>query len=682
MERSFRTICSYCHTSCGLVVKVSDGKIVKVQGDPDHPASKGYHCKKAEAAISVIYHPDRLKTPLMKAKGGFKRVTWDEALAFAADKLISIKDQYGAKTLVRAMGAPFTYECRDGFAQFLAAYGSTRTTGVRHLCATPREMGITGVLGGRIEQDYRGTKLAIFWGANVIAVNRYSVHSALADFPRTISNVKKGGGKIVVIDPVRSESVRFADEWIPLRLGTDLALALAMIHVIIQDEIYDREFVQDYTLGFDQLKNHVIKYTPEWAAKHTGLSPETIRNLAREYAKSTPGVILDGNGLDMHAQGVEACRAIAMLQALTGNVDRPGSNVFMPWSKQSAVPTFQPAKDPGEKTPYPLFPDYPYQVVMDSLLSEREDRPRAMIVTTSNPALVLANSQRTRQAMGRLELLIVHDHFMTATAEMADLVLPDAAGFERNGYRAFASADGCFFAFRRKIIEPLGECRPVFEVEYCLAEKMGMAKDYPFRNNEEWIDFKVKPSGISMHDLEEKQIVYTTPPVRYEKFKTQKLGTPSGKVEFFSERFQKAGYDPMPTFRERKDDPGLKGRFPLDGTCRKPGIYTHTQFRNIPGLSKRQPMPFAWIHPMDASARGIENGSWVEVESPHGKIALEARTEEKAPQGVVVVDFGWGNPWDKGANVNVLTDDQDRDPISNGTSNRLFRCEVRKKKKV
>ena len=682
MEQKLRTICSFCHTCCGMAVTVKDGEITKVSGDLDHPASKGYLCKKAEAAIPLLYHEDRVRTPLMKTKGGFRKVSWDEALDFAADKLISLRDKYGPKTLARAAGAPYTYEGRDGFAQLLAVFGSNINTGVGHLCSRPRQLGITSVLGERIETDYEGTKLAVFWGGNVVAMNRYSVHSATPNFSQTISRIKKGGGKVVVIDPIKSESAVYADEWIPVRLGTDLALALGMIHVIIRDELYDREFVKSYTLGFDRLKNHVGACTPEWAAKITGVSSEKIQILARRYATERPGVIYDGNGLDMHTQCVETCRAIAILQALTGNVDRRGSNVFMPWSKQNAVPTIQPPKDPKEKGQYPLFLDYPHPVVVDMLLSDREDRPRAMIVTNSNPALVLANSKKTREALKRLELLIVNDHFITATAELAHLILPDVTGFERNSYRAFSSPDGCFFAFRRKIIEPLWECRPVFQVEYALAEKMGLEKDYPFRNNEEWVDFMVKPSGISISDLREKQIVYTTPPVQYEKFKTKGFGTPSGKVEFFSEKYQKAGYDLMPTFRERKEDPVIREKFPLDGTSRKPGTYSHTKYRNIPEVSSYQPLPFIWMHPEDAKMRGIVNGSWVEVESPMGRIELEAKIEEKAAVGVVIVDFGWGNPWDKVANINCLTDDQDRDPISSGTSNRLFPCQVREREKT
>lgn len=686
MDQSFRTICSYCHTSCGMVVQVEDGRIVKVKGDPDNPSSRGYLCKRGlYGNIPIVYHKERLKMPLLRTAKGFEEVSWDEALGFAAEKLLSLREKYGPKILVRAAGAPYTYEGRDAFSQLLGVFGSNLNTGVGHLCSRPRQLGVSSVFGAITEPDFNGTKLAIFWAANVTEANRYTRHAAAPNFSQTIPMIRSGGGKVVVIDPIRSESAALADEWIPLRLGTDLALALAMIHVIIDEDLSDRAFVKNYTVGFEDLKKHIVKFTPEWAAGITGLSSEKIRNFARQYASAKPAVLLDGNGLDMHTQCVETCRALGMLIALTGNLDRPGGNVFMPWSKQNVVPTITPPKDPTEKKPYPLFMDYPFPVIIDSILSNEENRPRAMIVTNSNPALVLANSKTACAALEKLDLLIVHDIFMTATAKLAHLVIPDATSLERYGYRGFTSTAGCFFALRRKVIEPLYQSRPSFEVEYLLAKKMGMEEHYPFRNNEEWIDFMVKPSGTSFADMKEKGIVYTTPPVEYEKFKTQKLLTPSGKIEFFSEKFQKAGYDPMPTFKERKEEKALREKFPLNGTSRKPGIYSHTKHRNIPEVSVFQPEPFVWVHPQDARQRGIENRSWAEVESPMGKIELEARVEEagliETPPGVVVVDFGWGNPWDGAANINFLTNDRDRDPISSGTSNRLFPCEVRKKER-
>jgi len=670
-----------------MIAQVEDGKIVKIKGDPDNPSSRGYLCKRGlDGNIPIVYHKERLKTPLLKTKKGFERVSWDEALEFAADKLLSLHEKYGQKILVRETGAPYTYEGRDAFLQLLGVLGSNLNTSVGHLCSRPRQLGVSSVFGEIAEPDYSGTKLAILWGANVTEANRYTRQAATQNFSKTIPMIRARGGKVVVIDPVRSESAAAADEWIPVRLGTDLALALSMIHVIIGEELYDWEFVQNHTIGFEELKKHIVKYTPEWAAGITGLSSKKIQNFARQYATEKPAVLYDGNGLDMHTQVVETCRALGILIALTGNLDRRGGNVFMPWSKQNAVPTVALPEDPPEKKPYPLFMDYPFPVIIDSILSNEENRPRAMIVTNSNPALVLANAKMTRAALEKLDLLIVHDLFLTATAELAHLVLPDATGLERYGYRAFSSPGGCFFALRRKVIEPLHESRPSFEVEYALAQRMGLEKHYPFKNNEEWIDFMVKPSGITFADMKEKEIVYTTPPVEYEKFKTKKLLTPSGKVEFFSERFQKAGYDPMPAYMERKEERAIREKFPLNGTSRKPGIYSHTKFRNIPEVSKVQPKPFVWMHPQDARQRGIENGSWTEVESPLGKIELEARVVEEAgpietPLGVVVIDFGWGNPWDGTANINLLTNDKDRDRISSATSNRLFPCEVRKKER-
>ena len=682
MNQSVRTICSYCHANCGMVVQVENGKMTRVKGDPDNPSSRGYLCKQGlYGNIPIVYHKERLKAPLLRTAKGFQKVSWEEALGFAADKLLSLREKYGSNVLVRETGAPYTYEGRDAFLQLLGIFGSHLNTSVGHLCSRPRQLGVSSVIGEIGEADYVGTKIAIFWGANVTEANRYTRHSATPNFSKTIPMIRAGGGKVVVVDPVRSESAAISDEWIAPRVGTDLALALAMMHVIIEEELYDMEFVQNYTLGFDDLKRHVTKYTPEWAAGITGLSSEKVRDFAREYATEKPAIIYDGNGLDMQTQVVETCRALAMLTGLTGNLDRKGANVFMPWSKQNAVPTVKPPKDPAEKKRYPLFMDYPLPAIIDSILSGEENRPRAMIVTNSNPALSCANPTIMREGLEKLDLLIVHDLFMTATAEMAHLVIPDAAGLERYGYRAFSSAEGCFFTLRRKVIDPLHECRANFEVEYALAEKMGLEKHYPFKNNEEWIDFMVKPSGTSFADMREKQVVYTTPPVEYEKFKTKKLLTPSGKVEFFSERYQKAGYDPIPTYKEKKEEKAIRQKFPLDGTSRKPGVYNHTKFRNVEEVSRFQPLPFVWMHAEDARKRGVENGAWVEVESPYGRIELEARIDEKAPPGVGVVDFGWGNPWDKAANINALVGDADRDPICCATSNRYFPCEVRRKNK-
>ena len=528
--------------------------MTKVKGDPDHPSSRGYLCKQGlYGNIPIVYHKERLEAPLLKTAKGFQKVSWEEALGFAADKLLSLREKYGSNVLVRETGAPYTYEGRDAFLQLLGAFGSHLNTSVGHLCSRPRQLGVSSVIGEIGEADYIGTKLAIFWGANVTEANRYTRHSATPNFSKTMPMIRAGGGKVVVIDPVRSESAAIADEWIAPKVGTDLALALAMMHVIIEEELYDMEFVQNYTLGFDDLKRHVKKYTPEWAGGITGLSSEKIRNFAREYATEKPAIIYDGNGLDMQTQVVETCRALAMLVGLTGNLDRKGANVFMPWSKQNAAHGKTSEGPCGEEALSSLHGlssprDYRFHPFRE------ETRPRAMIVTNSNPVLSCANPTIMREGLGKLDLLIVHDLFLTATAEIAHLVLPDAAGLERYGYRAFSSAEGCFFTLRRKVIDPLHECRQNFEVEYALAEKMGLEKHYPFKNNEEWIDFMVKPSGISFADMKEKQIVYTTPPVEYEKFKTKKLLTPSGKVEFFSERYQKAGYDPIPTYKEKPEE--------------------------------------------------------------------------------------------------------------------------------
>jgi anaerobic selenocysteine-containing dehydrogenase len=306
-----------------------------------------------------------------------------------------------------------------------------------------------------------------------------------------------------------------------------------------------------------------------------------------------------------------------------------------------------------------------------------------MIVHHSNPVLVQANERRTRQALEKMDFMMVTEIFPTATSEMADLVLPVASDFETFGYRAYSSVEGGFIALARPITAPVGEARCVFEVEYELAERMGLHLDYPFHDAVSWITFMIKPSGVTFERLDQEQIVYATPPVQYRKYVSRGFKTPSGKVEFYSQRFEAGGYSPIPSFTEPAGQPLIRTAlaekgFPLLGTSRRPSSFVHTKLKNLKTLSKAYPEPFVWVHPVDASHRGITDGDHVEVISSQGKIAVRAKLTEDTKPGLIWIDFGWGNPTDRRASINVLTNDVYFDPVSGGTPNRLFACEVKK----
>ncbi|MEJ2099740.1 MAG: molybdopterin-dependent oxidoreductase [Desulfobacterales bacterium] len=684
-KKTYRSICQFCHSNCGIIVHRSANGTTDVEGDPEHPMNRGRCCPKVAAIPEVIGSKDRLKVPLRKTSKGFEEISWEKALDFAADRLGEIRDRFGPLSLVRCGGAPVSYQCRDGFLEFMGAFGSPNFTGAANLCMVPRMTAFMAVTGGiRAEPDYDNTRLVLFWGSDPLTSERYGSYAAYNGMQQIIPRLKKRGTRMISIDPFRSRTAAQADEWVRIRPGGDVALGLAMIHVIIEESLYDKTFVEAYTSGFDALAAHVQACDPAWAEALTGIPAKTIEDLARTYATTKPATIYEGNGLDMIVNGVDAVRTVAILIGLTGNLDVPGGNVFMPFAQQSSLPT---KAVPTEKRvgydQFPLFREVPFPAIKSSLLAEEQSRPRAMVVHHSNPALVQANEKRTRQALQKVNFLMVNDIFPTATAALADLVLPITSDFESYGYRAYSSLEGGFLALARPVAPPVGMSRPVFEVEYELAERMGLQKDYPFQDTISWLKHMIRPSGVSFERLDEEQIVYATPAVQYRKFEQRGFSTPSGKVEFYSTVFESKGYSPLPVFSEPagealEENLRSSKEFPLLGSTKRPAHFVHTKFRNIKALTRSYPDPLVWLHPQDALERSIPEGSEVEVSSPRGQITLKAKLTEDTQPGHIWIDFGWGNPTDGKANINVLVDDTHFDPVSGGTPHRLFECEVRK----
>ncbi len=677
-----QSICGFCHTNCGVRIHMQNGSIVRIEGDQDHPVNRGHLCPKAQGLKPLLESEERLRFPLKKTKGGFTRISWDEALDLAADKLLKIRKTHGPESLFHAHGAPVTYGARDGFLQFMGTYGSPNYTGVANTCHVPRAVAFAGTFSARPEPDYENARLVVFWGTNPANTTRFCSYAAYDGFHRIIPRLKERGVRIVAVDPVRSETAALADDWISPNIGTDTALGLAMVHTIIEEGLWDEAFVGKWVVGFDEVRSHVKPATPEWAEAVTSVPADRIREFARLYAKTDGAVILEGNGMDMHTNGVDMVRTICMLIALTGNIDKPGGNVYFSIVPQTPLPTVRPEKTRMAAKEFPLFPQVPFPAFKEALLNERPDRPRAMIVHHTNPVLVQGNQERTGEALKKLDFLMVMDVFPTATSEIADLVLPVAADLEAVDYRAYSSSRGGFVAFREKVAEPAGEARSVFEIEYELARKMGMAETYPFTNAEEWIDFVLKPAGITVADLRNNRIIYASPPVVFRKYEKEGFRTPSGKVECFSERFRKAGYPPLPVFEQPKEspvtDPDVAAVYPLKGTTRKPAEFVHTKLRNLAVVNSRYPDPCIMIHPVDAASRGIRSDDAVEVQSPRGKVRVKARITEDIRPGMIAVDFGWGNPTDNKPGINLLTSDAVWDPVSGGYPNRLFLCQVKR----
>ncbi|RLI05686.1 formate dehydrogenase [Candidatus Bathyarchaeota archaeon] len=556
-------------------------------------------------------------------------------------------------------------------------FGSPNICTVGHICHYPRVLGGVSTYGVmRLAPDYENSKCIVLWGANPPGTAEGGLRVG------QIFNAKEKGAKLIVVDPLLTAMAAKADLWLQLRPGTDCALALAMINVIINEELYDKEFVDKWVEGFDKLKEHVQQYTPESVEKITNVKADLIREAARLYATIKPACLYDGNAVDHQINSVQTTRALAILRALTGNIDIPGGDL---------IPTMIPTVDirlmdrlPKDVKPvgdYPLMFQYrhlPAPAVIDAILTEKPYPIKAMIVQGGNLAVVLANVTKTREALQRLDLLVVMDLFMTRTAELADIVLPAATSFEKTGLTAYPAARTPFVLLEQKVIEPIGEAWPDWKFWFELGRKLGYKEEFVWEDVEEAIDEQIKPSGLTVDQLKKGPVFL---PVTYKKYEEKGFNTPSKKVEFYSKLLEKYGYNPLPTYVEPPETPiskpDLAKRYPLMGVCWPRDVYVHTQHRNIPWLRMFEPEPSVRINPKDAEKRGIKDGDLVEASSPRGSIKVKAIITERVPEGLVAFVWGWGET-DPEADLNRLTNDADRDPIAGSTSNKLFLCEIRK----
>lgn len=678
-EQTIRTVCGYCHASCGLLLHVKNGRIMRVEGDPEHPVNRNYLCVKGRAIPEIVHSEQRLTHPLIRDGGELHEATWDEALELVSTKFLEIREKHGPESLVWSGGAVVNEETLERFVQLTAALGSPNIAGNGHLCSISRRMALEAVYGSpRAEPDYDNANLIIMWGANPLDSHRPGEGSAYPQSHQVLARARRRGAKIVAIDPFRTPTVQLAHEWIRVNPGTDLALMLAMIHVIINEGLYDEEFVSTWVEGFGALREHVEENTPEWASKITGLPSDQIANLAREYATTRPAAIRDGNGLDMHTDVVAATQALGILTVITGNLDIKGGNVVLPPVPLSPVPSVKSSIPSISAETYPLFPNANFPAIIDALRTGEPYRPKAMIVFHANPVLINGDEAHVREALGNLEFLVVSDIFHTATTELADVVLPDVSDYERDGFKTQVTPEGWIIALRQKAVEPPGEARSALDVELDLAKRMGVIDAFPWSNHQEWIDYRLKQLDITYDQLKEQSPLFIEKPPQYRKYAKQGFKTPSGKVEMESRALQAINANPLPTYVAPSERMSTSADFPLVLGTRKSHEYVHTKFRNVQSLNKVHPKPLVWVHPQDALGRGIDSGDQVVVQSASGDFNGEAHVTEDVPIGAIQIDYGWGNPGDGSQNVNRLSTDDDRDPVSGAMPSRSIPVEIAK----
>jgi anaerobic selenocysteine-containing dehydrogenase len=701
VEKTVRSICQACHCNCGVIVHVRDGKVARVTGDPDHPMNRGFICVKGKAQPELLYHPDRLKYPLRRTgargEGKWQRIAWDEALDDIAGRLARVQKQYGAESIAVMTGTgPRTGN--NTARLFCLVLGTPNRISVdNHICFAPSavaESSTYGVMTTMMEigPDYRHAGCIVAWGAN-----------PLASHPprgREIVQAKRKGARLIVIDPRRTELAAQADLWLQVRPGTDVALALGMMNVIINEGLYDREFVEKWCYGFDQLQEHVKAFPPEKVAEITWLPAESIREAARFYATTRPAAMHHRIGLEHNINSTQADRALAILVALTGNLDVKGGNLCQllpegfanPCNKLNLPPAIR-AKRIGDRE-FPLAQGFVHcALAVEAMLEGRPFPLKAMYCTTGNPVVNMQDSKKMWRALQALDLLVVADFFMQPTAELADFVLPASTWLEKDDLGDFPNLMYTnYIAAGQKAVEPLYECWDDRKILIELGKRIGWADrvPLPWRDTDELNDDMVKSLGITFRELQDRG--YIVEPMRYRKYEAAGFKTPTGKVELYSTTFEKYGYDPLPTFHEPPESPfstpELLPEFPLILITGGRNItFFNTEGRQIPALRKLLPDPLIEVHPDTAEKAGIADGDRVWLETPQvrgEKVSFKARLTTAVHPRVVHAPHGWWFPEKPGpehgcfeSNVNVvLSGDAPREPICGSVRTRGTLCRI------
>ncbi|MCX6011060.1 MAG: molybdopterin-dependent oxidoreductase [Chloroflexi bacterium] len=666
-----KSVCRMCLSSCGIDAHVENGKLVRVSAMKEHPIHR--LCVKATVIPDWLYSSRRAIHPLKKVNGEWQETSWDDALGIIAEKLGDIKADYGAKSLVVHLGEPLVGTAVPRLAvRFCSLFGTPNYTSGASLCFAARGIGHGLSVNRRmfpLAPSYAETRCVVVWGRN-------PEQSKIGEEADVLA-AQKRGAKLIVVDPRATSLAKKADLHIQLKPGTDCLLALSLMQVIIAEELYDKDFVDRWTFGFDKLKKHVRSYSPEAVAGITGVAAAKIRQFARMYATTKPAAITQGVSLDHCVNGVQNSRAISVLIAITGNLDIAGGNTYdFPLPQTSLRVKGRVKVDEAIGAQYPIFNKFVSETsampVTDAILTGKPYPVKALIVQGCNPALTWPDSDKVRRAFERLDLLVVSDLFLTETAEMADVFLPAAAFLEGKLIMDYATKGIPLIIMGQKAVEPPGECKEDWQLWSELGKKMGYADYFPWRDTDELFTYLLKPSGITLEQLEQNPggIFYGDYDHR-RKYEEVGFDTPSGKVEIFSPTLAAYGYDPLPTFTPMAKPSDDYPFTLISGT--RTMAYTHSQYRDIARLKRLTPEPLVEINPELARELGIADGEMVIVESARGSITLKARITPDVPPTVLSLQHGW-----KEANANLLTDNEPCDPISGYPAFKTTPCQVKK----
>jgi len=681
MKKQVYAACPHdCPDACGVLITVETegvnaGRAVKIQGDPSHPVTRGFLCGKVAKYLDRVYSSERVLYPMRRKKnvpkggGGrnasdFERIPWPAALDEIYERFTTISREFSPEAVL-----PYSYGGTLGVLnnasmdhRFFHLLGASQLD--RTICATAGGDALITVVGKKLGTEpeaFRHSKLILAWGANIHGTN---VH--LWPF---IEEARRNGGRLVVIDPYKTRTARCADWYLPINPGTDAALALAMMHVIINENRYDADYVARYTAGFDQLRERVQEYTPEKVAQWTGITAQDIRKLAHEYVEARPAVIRVNYGVQRSENGGSAVRAIAMLPCITGSWKEVGGGLQLStsgsWSLNKDA-LLRP--DLMLRSPLGRAPRIVNMSELGQALTRLGDPPvKAVFVYNSNPAAVAPNHNDVIRGFKRPGLFtVVHEQFFTDTADYADLLLPATTFFE---HKELQTAYGHYhLQISHQAIAPLGECHSNVELFRDLARRFAFEKVDPCFNEtaDQMIDAALDSEskwleGIDRERLErEGHIRLNLGDGPFLPFAQGNFPTASGKAELYSESLAQAGLDPVVRFvppTESRHSAQAK-KYPLELLSRKADNFLNTTFCNLPAHQAMEQTELLEIHEEDAQARGICEGDKVRVFNDRGSVVLTAHVNGATQHGVVATRLNWAKLSPNGANINVLTSER------------------------
>ena len=684
-ERVVRTVCPIGSYHM-LDVKVKGNEVIEISASPV-PGNKGHSvkgCIKAQRALKWAYRDDvnRVTHPMLRdpKSGSWNRISWDDALDMLAGRLRELRIKHGPEKMGVYFGVAYILGNTVGvhaLGDFCASYGTPNIGGYGENCYVPHA--ITGFItcGGYLAPDLDPAAKpgSIFlWGTNIDA-SLPPLAAAVRKFR------KEKGSKLVVVDPRRIPLAKLADVHLQLRPGTDTAVALAMMHTIIEEDLYDKEFTENYCHGFEELKKHVKKWPPFIAAEIAEVPEESIKEAARICAISKPTAILRFlGGLETTQNGFMAHRALDALIGITGNVDNEGGHIIPDPHDGFLINSSYKYIGPAIGSEYhPIYPRIAHNAVgvqfADAILENDPYPLKEMILAGTNICTMSVNQNRIRAALEKQDFVTQIDVRFNDTTPYADLFLPAQALLEKNEIGSFYCAlDNDLFGCINRALEPPGEAWPDYEIWWELGKRMGFARPDSY---EGYIDEVIlKPVGMTFKELQEHEYYYRK---EFQKYKKRGgFPTPSGKYELYSTYMEKRGFEPLPTYAEPVETkvslPSLALKYPLICIDFRMPMYFHSRWRECAEIRKLCPEPTLEMHPKDAEKYGIKDGDMVAVESRRGRIELKVKVTEDTKEGVVGTEAGWSDP----ANYNMLTGDSvyERETVLGGGLMRGFLCRV------